>query len=111
MGANSGLMDYLPIILIIAFFYFVVFRPQQQRAKRQKEMLEALAIGNEVLTAGGLMGKVASVSPTIVRLEIAPCVVIAIQKSAITTLLPPGTLEAPEQLPDQFNQQPPSCCA
>lgn len=111
MGANSSFMDYLPIILIIGFFYFIVFRPQQQRAKRQKEMLEAITIGNEVLTAGGIMGKVASVSPTVVRLEIAPSVVIAVQKSAITTLLPPGTLESPEQLPEQLNQQPPSCCA
>ncbi len=111
MGASAGFMDYLPIILIIAFFYFVIFRPQQQRAKRQKEMLEGIAVGNEVLTAGGIMGKVASVSPTLVRLEIAPAVVIAVQKSAITTLLPPGTLESPEQLPEQFNQQPPSCCA
>lgn len=104
-------MDFLPIILIIAFFYFIVFRPQQQRAKRQREMLEALAIGNEVLTAGGIMGKVTSVSPTLVRLEIAPSVVIAVQKAAITTLLPPGTLESPEQFSDQINQQPPSCCA
>ena len=111
MGASSSFMDFLPIILIIAFFYFIVFRPQQQRAKRQREMLEALAIGNEVLTAGGIMGKVTSVSPTLVRLEIAPSVVIAVQKSAITTLLPPGTLESPEQFSDQINQQPPSCCA
>lgn len=111
MGASSSFMDFLPIILIIAFFYFIVFRPQQQRSKRQREMLEALAIGNEVLTAGGVMGKVASVTPTVVRLEIAPSVVIAVQKSAITTLLPPGSLESPEQLSDQFNQQPPSCCA
>ena len=57
------------------------------------------------------MGKVVSVNPTVVRLEIAPSVVITVQKSAVTTLLPPGTLESPEQLPEQLNQQPPSCCA
>lgn len=107
MGANTNLMDYLPFVLIIVVFYFLMFRPQQQRAKRQREMLEALAVGNEVLTAGGIMGKIVDVSATIVRIEIAPTVVIALQKSAITTLLPPGTLESPENL----SPPPPSCCA
>ncbi|RJX33573.1 MAG: preprotein translocase subunit YajC [Oxalobacter sp.] len=107
MGANFNLMDYLPFILIIVVFYFLMFRPQQQRAKRQREMLEALSVGNEVLTAGGIMGKIVDVSSTIVRIEIAPHVTIAIQKAAVTTLLPPGTLDAPENLPPP----PPSCCA
>ena len=107
MEQGSGLMGYLPFILIIGVFYFLIFRPQQQRAKRQKEMIEALAPGNEVMTAGGMIGRIESVNETAVRLEIAPTVVITLQKSAITGLLPPGTMASPEELPPP----PPSCCA
>jgi preprotein translocase subunit YajC len=107
MGAGSSYMDYLPIILIVAFFYFFILRPQQQRTKRQKEMLDSLTEGNEVVTASGILGKIVSMNPTLVHLEVAPGVVIMVQKAAVTTLLPPGTMASPDQLPPQT----PSCCA
>jgi preprotein translocase subunit YajC len=107
MGNSSSFMDFLPIIVIIGVFYFLMFRPQQQRNKRQQEMMNALEIGNEVMTAGGILGRVMSVTPAMVRLEVAPGVVVTMQKTAISTLLPPGTLDAP----DNITPPPPSCCA
>jgi preprotein translocase subunit YajC len=107
MGAGSNFMDFLPIILIVAFFYFFILRPQQQRTKRQKELLDSLAEGNEVITACGMLGKIVSLNTTIVHLEVASGVVIMVQRTAIATLLPPGTMASP----DQLSPPAPSCCA
>lgn len=105
MGANSSLMDLWPLALMFALMYFLMIRPQQKRRKEQIEMLNALSEGHEVVTSSGILGKVVSVDENVVHLEIASNVVIMVQKSAVTTLLPPGTMQAPGDLP------PPSCCA
>ena len=84
-GAASGLMSFLPIILM---------RPQMKRQKETKAMLEALAKGDEVVTAGGILGKVAKVTEQFVVVEIAANTEITVQKSAVTTVLPKGTLKA-----------------
>jgi len=89
----SSLTQFLPLIVIFALFYFMMIRPQMKRAKEQKSMLESLQKGDEVITAGGELGKVAKVSENYVGLEIAENVVIHVQKSAITTLLPKGTIK------------------
>ena len=91
--AADPLMQFLPLIVIFALFYFMMIRPQMKRAKEQKNMLESLQKGDEVVTAGGELGKVAKVSPAYISLEIAPNVVVNVQKSAITTLLPKGTIK------------------
>ena len=90
----GGLMQFLPLIAIFALFYFMMIRPQMKRAKEQKNMLESLQKGDEVVTAGGELGKVVKVSENYVSLEIAENVVIHVQKPAITTLLPKGTIKA-----------------
>jgi preprotein translocase subunit YajC len=91
--AADPIMQFLPLIVIFALFYFMMIRPQMKRAKEQKNMLESLQKGDEVVTAGGELGKVVKVSAAYVGLEVAPNVVIHVQKSAITTLLPKGTIK------------------
>jgi preprotein translocase subunit YajC len=89
----GSLQQFLPLIVIFALFYFMMIRPQMKRAKEQKNMIESLQKGDEVVTAGGELGKVAKVGEAYVGLEVAPNVVIHVQKSAITTLLPKGTIK------------------
>jgi preprotein translocase subunit YajC len=91
--APDPIMQFLPLIVIFALFYFMMIRPQMKRAKEQKNMIESLQKGDEVVTAGGELGKVAKVGEAYVGLEVAPNVVIHVQKSAITTLLPKGTIK------------------
>nr|WP_246464494.1 preprotein translocase subunit YajC [Undibacterium seohonense] len=86
-------MSFLPIILMFVVLYFVMIRPQMKRQKEQKSMLDALAKGDEVITAGGIAGKVTKVSDAFVSVEVSNGVDIQIQKSAVTTLLPKGTLK------------------
>ncbi|MHB1592020.1 MAG: preprotein translocase subunit YajC, partial [Sulfuricella sp.] len=83
----GSLQQFLPLIVIFALFYFMMIRPQMKRAKEQKNMLESLQKGDEVVTSGGELGKVAKVGEAYVGLEVAPNIVINVQKSAITTLL------------------------
>lgn len=92
-STESSLMSFLPIILMFVVLYFVMIRPQMKRQKEQKSMLDALAKGDEVITAGGIAGKVTKVSDAFVSVEVSNGVDIQIQKSAVTTLLPKGTLK------------------
>ncbi|MFZ6800644.1 preprotein translocase subunit YajC [Undibacterium sp. Di24W] len=92
-GTESSLMSFLPIILMFVVLYFVMIRPQMKRQKEQKSMLDALAKGDEVITAGGIAGKVTKVTDAFVSVEVSNGVDIQIQKSAVTTLLPKGTLK------------------
>ncbi|MCL4470657.1 MAG: preprotein translocase subunit YajC [Sulfuricella sp.] len=89
----GSLTQFLPLIVIFALFYFMMIRPQMKRAKEQKNMIESLQKGDEVVTAGGELGKIVKVSESYVSLEIAENVVIHMQKSAIQTLLPKGTIK------------------
>ena len=93
-GAPGGLMSFLPIILMFVVLWFIMIRPQMKRQKETKAMLEALAKGDEVVTAGGILGKVSKVAEQYVTVEIAANTEITVQKSAVTTVLPKGTLKA-----------------
>jgi preprotein translocase subunit YajC len=97
-GADAGLManmtTFAPLILMFVVMYFLMIRPQQKRAKEQKQMMDALAKGDEVVTAGGVLGKVSKVNDTYVTIEVASNTEIVVQKHAITTLLPKGTLKS-----------------
>lgn len=92
-GLGSNLTSFLPLILMFVVMYFLMIRPQQKRAKEQKSMIDALAKGDEVVTAGGVLGRVSKVADSYVTLELAQGEVV-VQKSAISTLLPKGTLKA-----------------
>ena len=95
-GASPGgdIMTFLPMIAIVVVFYFLLIRPQQKRAKETKAMLQALQKGDEVVTAGGIVGKISKLSDTYANVEIAPGVEITLQRSAISLLLPKGTLKS-----------------
>jgi preprotein translocase subunit YajC len=94
-GADAGgLMSFLPLILMFVVLYFIMIRPQMKRQKETKAMLAALAVGDEVLTVGGLFGKVTTIKDDVVTVEIAANTQVQLQKGAITTVLPKGTLKS-----------------
>jgi preprotein translocase subunit YajC len=93
-GIESNLMSFLPIILMFVVLYFLMIRPQMKRQKEQKAMIDALAKGDEVVTAGGVLGKVVKVADAYVTLEVANGTEITVQKAAVSTLLPKGTLKS-----------------
>ena len=90
---TGGLMQMLPIIAMFAVLYFLMVRPQMKKAKEHKILLEALARGDEVVTQGGLAGRVTKISDSFVSIEIANNVEVQMQKSAISLVLPKGTLK------------------
>lgn len=93
-AADGGQMQILMIFLFIAVFYFLILRPQQKRAKEQKTMVDALQKGDEVVTLGGELGRVEKVGTNYVSIEIADNVVVQIQKSAVQSVLPKGTIKS-----------------
>jgi preprotein translocase subunit YajC len=95
-GASSGgdMLTFLPMIAIFVVFYFLLIRPQQKRAKETKSMLEALQKGDEVITAGGIVGKIAKLTDQYAAIEIAPNVEINVQRGSIAQILPKGTMKA-----------------
>jgi preprotein translocase subunit YajC len=93
-STGSELMTFLPMIGIFVVFYFLLIRPQQKRAKETKLMLAALQKGDEVVTAGGLVGKISKLTDQYAAIEIAPNVEINVQRGAVAQLLPKGTIKA-----------------
>jgi preprotein translocase subunit YajC len=93
-GAQSGLMSFLPLILMFVVLYFIMIRPQMKRQKEHRNMLAAMARGDEVVTNGGLVGKVTKVGDAYVGVEITNGVEITVQKSAVTTILPKGSIKS-----------------
>jgi preprotein translocase subunit YajC len=92
-GGDPGFMGLLPIILMFVLLYFLMIRPQMKRAKEARAMVEALQKGDEVITAGGMLGRISKISDSYITLEIAPNTEISIQKAAVQMLLPKGTLK------------------
>ncbi len=90
---TGGLMGMLPLILMFVVLWFLMIRPQMKRAKEHKAMIGALAKGDEVVTQGGLAGRIAELGDNFVRIEVAPDTVVVVQKPAVTTVLPKGTLK------------------
>jgi preprotein translocase subunit YajC len=90
---GSEFMTLLPMIGIFVVFYFLLIRPQQKRAKEQKAMMGALQKGDEVVTAGGIVGKVTKLDENYVTLQVAGGQEIGFQRNAITALLPKGSLK------------------
>nr|WP_229255962.1 MULTISPECIES: preprotein translocase subunit YajC [Telluria group] len=91
MGGNIG--SFLPLILMFVAMYFLMIRPQQKRMKEQKAMMDALTKGDEVVTAGGVLGKVVKVTDLYVTLEVSSGTELVVQKNSVTMLLPKGTLK------------------
>lgn len=90
---QSSLMSMLPLVLMFVVLYFVMIRPQMKRQKEHRTMIEAIAKGDEVATAGGVLGKVTRLGDTYLSMEIANGVEIQLQRSAIVQVLPKGTIK------------------
>lgn len=90
---GSGLMSFLPLVLMFGVLYFVMIRPQMKRQKEHKAMVEALGKGDEVVTAGGMLGKVTKVADDFLTVEVADGVDIRLQRTAVTQVLPKGTVK------------------
>jgi preprotein translocase subunit YajC len=90
----GGMMGFLPIVLMFVLLYFMLIRPQMKRAKDHKAMIAALEKGAEVVTSGGIVGRITKLSDAYITMEIAPNTEIVVQKQAVQTLLPKGTMKA-----------------
>jgi preprotein translocase subunit YajC len=93
-AGDAGILSFLPIILMFVVLYIFMIRPQMKRAKETKQMIEALQKGDEVITAGGLVGKITKISDAYLSLEIAPNTEINVQRAAVQMLLPKGTIKS-----------------
>lgn len=91
---SAGLMDFLPLIVLVVVFYFLILRPQTKRAKEHKAMIEALQRGDEVVTVGGEVGSITKVYEQYVAVELAENVEVTVQKVAIQVVLPKGTIKS-----------------
>ncbi len=91
---GSDFMAFLPMIAIFVVFYFRLIRPQQKKSKETRTMLEALQKGDEVVTAGGVIGRISKLSEQYAVVEIAPNVEVNVQRGAISQLLPKGTIKS-----------------
>jgi len=90
---QSSLMGMLPLVLMFVVLYFVMIRPQMKKAKEHRAMVDALAKGDEVATAGGLLGKVTKLNEGFINIEIASGVDVQLQRSAVVQVLPKGTIK------------------
>jgi preprotein translocase subunit YajC len=91
--AGSLMQTFLMIGMFIAIFYFVLLRPQQKKQKEHASMLGKLAVGDEVVTTGGILGRIVEITDNFITLEIADGVRIKVQRFHVTSLVPKGTLK------------------
>ena len=88
---SSSIMGMLPLVLMFVVLYFIMIRPQMKRQKEHKAMIDALAKGDEVVVAGGVIGRVAKLGESMVNVEVANGVELQVQRSAVVQVLPKGT--------------------
>jgi preprotein translocase subunit YajC len=93
-GSGPGYEQFIIIIGMFALLYFLMIRPQMKRAKEHRQMTEALQKGDEVVTAGGMLGKITQIGEAYVSIQIAPNTEVQVQRTAVQTLLPKGTIKS-----------------
>jgi len=91
---QNTLMSMLPLVLIFVVFYFLLIRPQAKRAKEHKAMVAALGVGDEVVTSGGILGKITETGEQFLTVEIASGVQVKVQRHTVTNVVPKGTLKS-----------------
>jgi preprotein translocase subunit YajC len=92
-STEASLLSFLPLVAMFVVLYFIMIRPQMKRQKEHKAMIEALAKGDEIVTAGGLLGKVSKLGDSMLHVELAHGVEVQLQRSAVVQVLPKGTLK------------------
>ena len=90
---DTGFINLIMMVLLFVVFYFLLIRPQQKRVKEHKQMVESLAKGDEVVTNGGLLGRITNLGDNFIMLEIAPNLEIKVQRHAVASVMPKGTLK------------------
>ena len=93
---GGGMSFIMMFVIFFLFIYFAIWRPQNKKAKEQQNMMSALAKGDEVMTAGGLLGRISKISDQYITLSVANNVEILMQKSSVVSVLPKGTLKSIE---------------
>ena len=93
-GQSDTLLTFLPMIALFVVFYFLLIRPQQKKQKEARAMLDSLEKGNEVVTAGGILGRIVKLDEQYVTVEVAPNTQMVVQRGAISQLLPKETIKA-----------------
>jgi preprotein translocase subunit YajC len=94
LGLGGNITGFLPIILMFVVLYFLMIRPQMKRQKEQKMMMDALGKGDEVVTAGGILGKITKVGDAYITIEVAKGTEVIVQKASVTMLLPKDTMRS-----------------
>ncbi|MFY9514543.1 MAG: preprotein translocase subunit YajC [Rubrivivax sp.] len=92
-GAENSLMSLLPLVLMFVVLYFIMIRPQMKKQKETKAMLEALAKGDEVVIAGGVVGRINKLGDSFLGVEVASGVELQVQRGAVVQVLPKGTFK------------------
>ena len=93
-ASPGGLMSFLPLIVIFVVFYFLLIRPQMKRAKEHRQLVSGLSKGDEVVTNGGLLGRITDVTESFVTVELADNVQVKIQRQAVANVMPKGTIKS-----------------
>ena len=93
-GGGAPYGDILFLVLLFAVFYFLLIRPQQKRTKEHKKMVEAVAKGDEVITSGGVLGKIVDIGNTFLTVHIAEGVDVKLQRSSVSATVPKGTIKS-----------------
>lgn len=93
-GGGPGMGDFLFLVVLFAVFYFLLIRPQQKRSKEHKQLVAALSKGDEVVTNGGLLGRISKIGDHFITMEIADGLEVRVQRQAVASLMPKGTLKA-----------------
>ncbi len=93
-SGGVGFIEFLPIVAIFVVFYFLLIRPQQKRASDHKKMVAALEKGDEVVTNGGLLGRIKKIGDSFVTVELAQGLEVRVQRQAVASLVPKGTLKS-----------------
>jgi preprotein translocase subunit YajC len=90
----NALVQMLPLVLIFVVFYFLLIRPQSKRAKEHKGMVAALAVGDEVVTSGGILGRITEAGEQFLTVEVAEGVRLKVQRHTVSSVLPKGTMKS-----------------
>jgi len=91
---GGGFSQIIILVVFVAVFYFLLIRPQQKRVKEQQSMLSKLSVGDEIVTTGGILGRIVDVGDTFLTLEVADNVRLKVQKTQVSQLMPKGTLKS-----------------
>ncbi len=92
-GPQGSFLTFLPLVFIFVIFYFMLIRPQQKRTKEHTQMVSSLKKGDEVVTGGGILGRVTDVGENFIQVEVAEGLQLKIQKQSVASLMPKGTFK------------------